>query len=167
MARLALDGAPRARLLVGVGAALVPFRGVAGAFFLPAARLLARSSLASRLIALQAGDTTSVERMVRGTGSRIDARGVELYRLLASSSAHVGSVLAMMASWDLGPLFEELPALGARLLLLAGASDRAIPLAQQREVAARVPGSRLVVLPDLGHLLHEEQPQAVARFLLG
>jgi magnesium chelatase accessory protein len=166
-ARLALDGSIEPRALVGLGAAMVPFRGLAGVLFLPAARLLARSPLASRVLAAQARDQESVARMLRSTGSALDARGVELYRQLSTRPEHVAAVLSMMASWDLAPLFAELPALETPFLLVAGQGDRAVPVAQQREAAARLPSGRLVVVRGAGHLVHEEQPERVARLILG
>ena len=83
----------------------------------------------------------------------------------AKRLAQVG-VLAMLAVWDLDSLFADLPKLRTPFLFLAGEGDSAIPLAQQREVAARTPGARLIVVSRTGHLLHEEQPAAVAQLIL-
>jgi magnesium chelatase accessory protein len=166
LARMTLDRDLRPQLLVGLGAAMVPFRGVATSWFAPAARLLAQSGLAAQLLALRARDAGSVDRLVRSTGSTLDGSGVELYQRLSASPGHVAAVLAMLASWDLAPLYAELPALQVPFLLLAGAADRAIPVAQQREVAARLPAARLLVVERTGHLLHEEQPATVARLIL-
>jgi len=165
-ARMTLDGSLSPSLLVGLAAALVPFRGVTRAVFLPAAKLLSRSAVAARFLALQAREVERIERLVRSTGSTLDAAGLERYRRLSMRPGHVAAVLAMMAAWDLEPLHAELPGLPARLLLLAGEHDRAVPLAQQRAVAARTPGARLMVVKGTGHLLHEEQPERVARLIL-
>jgi magnesium chelatase accessory protein len=165
-ARMALDGRITPRLLVSLAGALVPLRGLSQAWMMPAARLLARSSLAAQLIALRAHRIESVERLVASTGSTLDARGIDLYRRLASHPPHVAGMLALLAAWDLQPLYDDLPRLRTRLLLLAGAEDRAIPLAQQREVAAHIPAARLHIVERTGHLLHEEQPAAIARLVL-
>lgn len=164
--RMALDRAIAPRLLCGLGAALMPLRGLAGSIYSPAARLLAHSGLAAELLSLRARDLSSVERLVRSTGSSLDRRGVELYQRLACCPGHVAAVLTMLACWDLEPLFAALPRLSTPLLLLAGELDRAIPVAQLRQVAAHTPSARLVVVPGTGHLLHEEQPEAVARLIL-
>ncbi len=164
--RMSLDGALPVGRIVALAGALVPFRGLGTALFSPAARLLARSSMAPRLIAFRARDTRNVERVVQGTGSHLDARGVELYRRLASNPGHIAGVLRMLAVWDLEPLFGALPRLAPELLLLAGDGDRAIPLAQAYTVNAAVPRSRVEVVRGAGHLLHEEQPAAVARLIL-
>lgn len=54
-------------------------------------------------------------------------------------------------------------------LLIAGESDEIAPLAGQRALAARMPDAELVVIPNVGHLVHYETPgpaaEAVRRFL--
>jgi magnesium chelatase accessory protein len=166
LAQMALDRTLGAQLLIGLGAALVPFRGASSLFAPAAARALSGSALAAQLIALKARDRDSVDRLVRSTGSVLSAVGGELYQRLVRCPGHVAAVLAMLSRWDLDTLFAALPALDVPLLLLAGEVDRAIPLDQQRELAAQVRGARLVVVPRTGHLLHEEQPAAVARLIL-
>jgi magnesium chelatase accessory protein len=162
VARMALDCTVKPKLVVGLAAALVPLRGLARAVLVPTARLLARSSIASNVISLGAHDRNGVDRMIRTTGSNLDARGIELYRRLSTRPDHVGGALAMMASWDLDSLYADLPEVTSRVLLLAGARDRAVPLAQQELAAARMPDARVVVVDDVGHLLHEEAPARVA-----
>ena len=44
--------------------------------------------------------------------------------------------------------------------------SRFLTAAQQREVAARLPAARLLVVERTGHLLHEEQPATVVRLIL-
>lgn len=166
IARMALDGAIAPRLLIGLGAALLPFRGLVTSLFGPAARLLAQSALAPQLLALQASAPASVDRLLRSTGSILDPRGIDLYGRLARSPGHVAAVLAMLAGWDLAPLFAQLPDLQVPFLLLAGEADRAIPVGQARQVIARAPLAQLRVLPGVGHLMHEEQPTTVARLIL-
>lgn len=164
--QMTLDGSLTPQLLVALGGALLPFRGLASTLFSSAARLLTQSALVPRLLALRARDRRSVERLVRSTGSSLDERGVELYQRLARSPSHVAATLGMLAVWNLQPLFAALPHLNAKLLLLAGEGDLAVPVAQLRQVAAAAPSARVVVVPGTGHLLHEEQPVAVSRLIL-
>jgi len=167
VARMTLDRLiePEPALVVGLAAALVPFRGLARAVLHPAAAVLSRS-LAPALIATRFGRTRRVDDIVRSTGSVLDRHGVESYRRLVERPEHVAGVLAMMARWDLDPLYDALPRLRPPFLLLAGANDRAVPLAQLRAASARVPRATLVVVERAGHLLHEEQPNEVARLIL-
>lgn len=164
--RMTLDGRVEPQLVVGLAAALYPLRGLAQSWMLPAAWLLSRSSFVAHLIALQAHNRDNVARLVSSTGSTLDASGIDLYGRLASNPRHVAGLLALLSAWDLEPLYADLPRLRPRCLLLAGATDRAIPLVQQRQVAARIPGAHLHVVEGTGHLLHEEQPATIARLVL-
>lgn len=47
-------------------------------------------------------------------------------------------------------------------LLIAGETDRIAPLSGQRELAERLANARLVVIPDVGHLVHYETPAVAA-----
>ncbi len=166
LVRMALDRRIAPRLLCGLGAALYPLRGATWLFAPTAARFLSRSGLAAELIALQARDQTSVDWLLRRTGSVLDGRGVDLYRRLAQSPGHVAGVLAMLARWDLEPLWGALPRLTTPLYLLGGENDRAIPLEHQQQAASRAARGRLHRVPGTGHLLLEEQPELVVRLLL-
>jgi len=50
-------------------------------------------------------------------------------------------------------------------LVLCGAEDSWSPLARHADMARRIPGSRLVVVPDCGHMSTLEQPAAVTAAL--
>ena len=56
---------------------------------------------------------------------------------------------------------EDLPDMTCPTLVLVGAQDEATPPALSQEMAAAIPGARLVTVPDCGHLATLEQPQAV------
>lgn len=64
---------------------------------------------------------------------------------------------------------DVLPTIAVPTLLLYGAEDVRAPLPVARELHRRIPGSALVVIPDVGHLAHAEAPEAfnaeVRRFL--
>ncbi|WP_066519921.1 alpha/beta fold hydrolase [Curtobacterium ammoniigenes] len=47
-------------------------------------------------------------------------------------------------------------------LLVAAERDDITAIPEQEALAARIPGSRLVVIPDVGHLVHYETPKAAA-----
>lgn len=161
--RMTLDGIIAPELLVGIGAAMFPLRGMARRLLPTTARLLA---LTSKVVPLRIRTADSVERLLWSTGSTLDESGVERYRALSERPQHVAAVLEMMASWDLEPLFDDLPQLRTPLLLLAGERDRAVPMRHQQAVVDRTPGARVAVVPGAGHLLHEEQPFAVAALIL-
>ena len=56
------------------------------------------------------------------------------------------------------------------ILVITGDDDRVVPTAQSEQLAGELPGASLVVIPDAGHVPHEEQPaafmQAVEKFLV-
>ncbi|MGF1446133.1 MAG: alpha/beta fold hydrolase BchO [Pikeienuella sp.] len=165
LARMSLDARPETTALdgiVGVNAALVPFRGVPGLVLPVMARLLHWNPLAAPLLATAAIDPNAVPGMIRGTGSRIGAEGLALYRRLFRAPSHVAGTLAMIANWDLAPLLADLPRLRPPLLLISGSRDLAVPPRQAREIAARLPSAKIVGLEGLGHLAHEEAPEQVA-----
>lgn len=166
--RMALDGRRGAEAIVGLGAALLPFPGVAGRLFPSLARLLFVNPLAPHVFARIARGRGEVGRfLLRSTGSRIDEEGVRLYALLFANASHCEGAITMMADWDLDALKRDLPRLSAALLLIHGENDAAVPLSAARAAAALVPGARLVSLPRLGHLAHEERPEDVAEIILG
>lgn len=167
LARMALDGQLAARLIVALNGALVPLEGLAGLIFAPMAKLAAASGLVPQLFAWHARlDPNLVPNLLRDTGSRPDPRTVELYGRLARSPGHVAGALAMMAGWDLDGLARDLPRLSTPLLLLVGRNDRTVPPAAARRVAELVPTAELRYLPGLGHLAHEEAPEAIAAAIL-
>lgn len=159
---IATAGSARAVPLISLNGALLPFAGIAGSVFAPAARLLARGSAASRFFAWRATRPAVVTRLLDSTGSTLDARAAERYRRLATAPAHVAAALAMMANWDLAALTRDLAQVHAPLTLVVGARDRMVPPAQAYTVARAVRGARVQVLPRLGHLAHEEAPAGVA-----
>lgn len=59
----------------------------------------------------------------------------------------------------------ELPLIKCPTLVLCGAGDMLTPPELHRDMAARIPNARLVVVEDAGHLTPLEQPEAVTRAL--
>lgn len=157
---------PGPHTLLGLNAALLPLRGLAGTLFSPAAKLLALNPLAPHFFSWHATQGRMLTRLLGSTGSRLDEEGIALYRRLIESPAHVAGALAMMAQWDLPALARDLPALRTPLHLLVGEADGTIPPADAARVQALLPGTALHRLPALGHLAHEEAPARVAALLL-
>ena len=160
-ARMALDRQVEAELVIGLNGAWLPPAGQGRWFYEPLARVLALNPFVPRLVAWSARRPAPVERLVASTGSRLDARGIELYARLVQRSGHVAAVMAMMAAWDLRPLLRDLPRLRAPLHLLVADGDLTVP--PQASAAARqcLPGAGWQTLRGLGHLAHEEAPAAV------
>ena len=165
VARMTLDGGIAPRALVGLNAALLPFEGVAGQVFSPIARLLAGIPAVPWFFAWRAGDQVLVERLLRDTGSVLDPAGVEFYGRLVRRPGHVAAALGMMAHWDLRPLLRDLKRLAVPLVLIVGGRDRTVSPGDARRIRAQVPGVRIIDLPALGHLAHEERPAEFAAII--
>jgi len=58
-----------------------------------------------------------------------------------------------------------LPAIHCPTLVLCGREDAWSPVAQHEEIAALIPGSKLVVIEECGHMSPVEQPDAVTNAL--
>ncbi len=163
--RMVLDDAVRPRAATAINGALLPFSGVASVAFPALARVLFLNPFATRIIVHMARDPAAVERVIRGTGSTLDAAGYDFYHRLLGNERHVAATIGMMAAWDLVPLKRDLPKLHLPLTLIAAEGDRAVPPDVARDVAALVAGSKVVAVPDLGHLAHEEAPDAIAAII--
>jgi pimeloyl-ACP methyl ester carboxylesterase len=59
-----------------------------------------------------------------------------------------------------------LPAIACPTCVIVGDGDEATPPELSREIAAGIPGSRLVIIPHSGHLSTLEQPQTVTKALV-
>lgn len=161
--QMVLDGLVHPRLVVSINGALLPLQGPLGRLFLPIARVLAANPLVPGAFAAWAGFPGVTQRLLDGTGSRIDALGQRCYAELVSEAAHAGGALRLMASWDLAPLEAALPRLDTPLVLLAADGDRTLPPVHAQRVARVVPHATLQSLPGLGHLAHEEDAAVVAQ----
>ena len=164
LVRLCLDARIAPRLLVALNGALTPFPGAASILFPSMARLLFLNPFTPRVFAWTA-DRPAVQRLIGGTGSRLDAPGLDLYRRLFRKPAHVAGALGMMANWDLAALDRDLPRLATRTLLVVGGADRAILPDTAFTVRDRLADARVELIRGLGHLAHEEAPERVAALI--
>ncbi len=83
--------------------------------------------------------------------------------IAAGAEAFVRQQTAIMTRPDSRP---GLPAIRCPTLVLVGDGDQLTPPALSEEMAALIPGSTLVVVPDCGHLSTLERPEAVTQALM-
>jgi magnesium chelatase accessory protein len=131
----------------------LPFEGMGRVLFPSMAKLLFLNPLAPRLFAWSA-DKATVANLLKGTGSKIESRGVDLYARLLHNPVHIAGALGMMANWDLTDLRRELPRLKPKVLLIVGENDKAIPPRAAGVVAAEIPGAMVETIRRTGHLAH-------------
>ncbi|MBC7225817.1 MAG: alpha/beta fold hydrolase [Thermoflexales bacterium] len=62
-------------------------------------------------------------------------------------------------------LLEQLPGLNVPTLIIVGADDRSRPPHEAEEMARRIPGARLEVIPQAGHISNLEQPDRVTALI--
>jgi pimeloyl-ACP methyl ester carboxylesterase len=84
--------------------------------------------------------------------------------MTAGPEAFVRQQQAIMTRPDSRP---ELPAIRCPTLVLVGEGDELTPPALADEMASLIPHSRLVKVPDSGHLSTLEKPEAVTEALVG
>jgi magnesium chelatase accessory protein len=161
-AELILTGAVKADHLIALNGAFKPFDGLAAHVFPVVAKLIALNPITIIALAAQGGDKRRVTQLLAGTGSDLTTQQIDYYARLFGVAGHVNGVMGMMARWELGKLVPRLPRLKAQMTLIVGAGDKTIAPDVSHHVAEIVPGAKLVELPLLGHLAHEEAPEIVA-----
>lgn len=164
LVEMALAGAIRPKVIIAINGALLPIRGAS--LFSPLAKLLFLNPLAPKVFAWRALSHDATRRLLEGTGSAIDARGIELYQRLFRKSGHVAGTLGMMANWDLEGLQRRIAGLSVPLVLVSAANDKAVSPRDAATIEARVPVAQAMPLGDGGHLVHEEQPARLAELVV-
>lgn len=144
--------------------------------------------LAGRAGIADPGERAARRRADEALAARIEDRGVEafvdewlaqplfatLQRLgpevmarertarLANDARGLASSLRVLGPAAQPPLFDALPRVNVPVLLLAGALDERF-VAAAHGLARSLPSAEVCVIPDAGHAVHLEQPEAVLR----
>lgn len=165
-ARLALDRVVEPAGLVGLTPSLTLPTGAATAVASALLGPLARSPFVARIVAARIREGALVPGLLESTGSRVPPESVERYRRLLGFPGVLNGVLTLVSAWDPAPLLPALKGLPTPFLLVAGGSDRWIPPSAVRGAARSIPSARVVELPGVGHLAHEEAPDTLAALIL-
>ena len=159
--RMALSGQAPFEGIVGINAALTPIEG--NAILSPLAKLLFVNPLVPWLFARRAASGDTVRSLLARTGSMLDADGLRFYETLARNPAHVAGALGMMANWDLHGLQADLGASTVPTTFIVAQDDPMVPPTDSGKAATRIDGAEIAEFGAGGHLLHEVEPEAVAR----
>ena len=152
--------------LVSFNGAFFPFGGLAGSLFSPIAKFVAFNPFVPRLLSGVARPST-VERLLRDTGSEPDPEDIEHYFRLFKDPDHVAAALGMMAAWDLSTMEQALARIEASCIFVAGDNDKAVPPASADKAASRCRHAVTLHYRGYGHLLHEENPRLAAGIIMG
>lgn len=152
--------------VIGINPALDNFKGLAGVLFPVLAKMLAAVPFTAQLFASSASNPGRVESLIANTGSKLDPEGLALYRRLIADRNHADATLLMMAQWNLDTLKRDLPQIAAQTLFIVGGKDTTVPTSVSDMAAKQMPNAKVLHLPHLGHLAHEEAPQQIATLIL-
>src|SRR2546423_11994390 len=97
----------------------------------------------------------------------LDERRVDARHLPLRASGTQRAIVRTVRRLDAARISREAHLIGQPTLLLWGENDLEIPLADGERLHAAIPGSRLIVFLNCGHLPHEEYPQAFTEVVVG
>ena len=147
----------RVERLILVDSAGYPFQSQS----VPLAFRIARMPVLGRMLG-KVLPRSVVERSVRdvyGDPSKVTPALVDRYFELATRAGNRAALVARFEQTQPGQLAERVPELRLPTLILWGRKDRLIPLENGERFTREIPGSRLIVFDDLGHVPQEEDPE--------
>jgi pimeloyl-ACP methyl ester carboxylesterase len=80
----------------------------------------------------------------------------------ASGDGYFAQLQAVIA-WE---AYSRLAQISAPTLVIHGENDRLVPAENGRRIAARIPGAKLVIIPDASHIFSADQPAATQAAIL-
>jgi pimeloyl-ACP methyl ester carboxylesterase len=93
----------------------------------------------------------------------LDERRVEARHLPLRAAGTQRAIIRTVRGWDAERISRDAHLIRKPTLLLWGENDREIPLADGERLHEEIPGSRLIVFLNCGHLPHEEYPEAFTK----
>jgi pimeloyl-ACP methyl ester carboxylesterase len=96
----------------------------------------------------------------------LDERRVDARHLPLRASGTQRAIIRTVRGWDAERISQCAHLISQPTLLLWGENDREIPLADGERLHAEIPGSRLIVFLNCGHLPHEEYPEAFTNVVI-
>jgi pimeloyl-ACP methyl ester carboxylesterase len=96
----------------------------------------------------------------------MDERRVDARHLPLRAAGTHRAIIRTVRRWDAERISRDAHLITQPTLLLWGENDREIPLADGERLHAEIPGSRLIVFLNCGHLPHEEYPEAFTNVVI-
>jgi len=97
----------------------------------------------------------------------LDERRVDARHLPLRAAGTQRAIIRTVRGWDAERISRDAHLITQPTLLLWGENDREIPLADGERLHAEIPGSRLMIFLECGHLPHEEYPEAFTNVVVG
>ena len=147
---------------LGIAPSLVPPPSLYSMLLGPLLAPLVGSEPSVQFAAMLARSTGMVDRLLASTGSTIDERQREAYRLLLGDAAQMRGAINFMAATDLPSLLERISGVRALCEFIVAEDDPWIPVVPLTAIIARHLPQAHVELWRGGHMLPEADPQRVA-----
>lgn len=96
----------------------------------------------------------------------MDERRVDARHLPLRAASTQRAIINTVRRWDAERISREAHLIKQPTLLIWGENDREIPLSDGERLHADIPGSRLIVFLECGHLPHEEYPEAFTNVVI-
>ena len=109
----------------------------------------------------------------RGRDGPADRRGGAICRarLLRQNPPRVLTFLLQVGAIGRWGSYDRLPQIAAPTLVIHGETDRLVPSQNAKILAERIPGAKLALLPEAGHIFPTDQPklsrEELLKFLVG
>lgn len=136
----------------------------------PARRSLARLSARQRAEQVIRLCFAQPEQVPENRRAEVAAELAERTRMHWASTAMGGSSMGLLRAWVTArsrSLWAAAGRVQAPALVIWGTEDRLVSVGKAPRTAAALPRGRLLVLPRTGHVAQLEQPETVARAVLG
>ena len=135
---------------------------------MPLAFKLSQNPIASRLLK-NVLPKSLVKKSIKNVYGNPDLVTEELVNRYYELSLREGNRSALKARFEQtlpGALIEKIHTINVPTLLIWGRKDRLIPLKFGKQFEQEIVNSELIVFDDLGHVPHEENPQATVSAVL-
>ncbi|HEU4769234.1 MAG TPA: alpha/beta hydrolase [Pyrinomonadaceae bacterium] len=96
----------------------------------------------------------------------LDERRVDARHLPLRAAGTQRAIIRTVRSWNADRISRDAHLIRKPTLLIWGENDREIPLADGERLHEQIPGSRLIVFLDCGHIPHEEYPEEFTKVVV-
>lgn len=96
----------------------------------------------------------------------LDERRVDARHLPLRAAGTQRAIIRTVRGWDAERISRDAHLITQPTLLLWGENDQEIPLADGARLHEEIPGSRLIIFLECGHLPHEEYPEAFTNVVI-